>query len=101
MDEIVTDLVYLNNYLNKNYFTVSLNNCLLKIYNNDFAIRIQLLLIDKEFKPDEGINLLYKSLGNSLLLVGDTKIKKLYFSEDFKEYKTINEIEIENKEDIS
>ena len=100
MDEMVTDLVYLNSYLNKNYFAVSLNNGLLKIYNDDFASRIPLLLIDKEFEHDEGINSLYKSLGNTLLLVGNTKIKKLYFSEDFKEYKAINEFKIENKEDI-
>lgn len=100
MDEMVTDLVYLNNYLNKNYFAVSFNNGLLKIYNDDFAHRIPLLIIDKEFEPGEGINSLHKSLGNTLLLVGNTKIKKVYFSEDFKEYKVINEIEIENKEEI-
>jgi len=100
MDEMVTDLVYLNNYLNKNYFAVSFNNGLLKIYNDDFANRIPLLIIDKEFEPGEGINSLYKSLGNTLLLVGNTKIKKIYFSEDFKEHKVINEIEIENKEEI-
>ena len=100
IDEMVTDLVYLNNYLNKNYFAVSFNNGLLKIYNDDFANRIPLLIINKEFEPNEGINSLQKSLGNTLLLVGNTKIKKVYFSEDFKEYKVINEIEIENKEEI-
>lgn len=100
MDEIVTDLVSLSNYLNKNYFAVSFNNGLLKIYNDDFANRIPYLIIDKEFEPGEGINSLYKSLGNTLLLVGNTKIKKVYFSEDFKEHKVIKEIEIENKEEI-
>ena len=99
MDEMVTDLVYLNNYLIKNYFAVSFNNGLLKIYNDDFANRIPLLIV-KEFEPGEGINSLYKSLGNTLLLVGNTKIKKVYFSEDFKEHKVINEFEIENKEEI-
>jgi hypothetical protein len=55
-------------------------------------------MIIKEFEPNEGINSLYKSLTNTLLLVGNSKIKKIIFSEDYKEYKIINEIEIKDKD---
>lgn len=96
-DGIVTDLISLGNYISKNYFAVSFNNGLLKIYNDDFTHRIPITII-KEFEPNEGINSLYKSLTNHLLLVGNSKIKKIIFSEDYKEYKIINEIEIEDKD---
>lgn len=96
-DGIVTDLISLGNYISKNYFAVSFNNGLLKIYNDDFAHRIPINII-KEFEPNEGINSLYKSLANTLLLVGNSKIKKIIFSEDYKEYKIINEIEIKDKD---
>ena len=96
-DGIVTDLIALGNYISKNYFAVSFNNGLLKIYNDDFAHRIPIMII-KEFEPNEGINSLYKSLTNILLLVGNSKIKKIIFSEDYKEYKIINEIEIKDKD---
>ena len=69
-DGIVTDLIALGNYISKNYFAVSFNNGLLKIYNDDFAHRIPIMII-KEFEPNEGINSLYKSLTNTLLLVGN------------------------------
>jgi hypothetical protein len=55
-------------------------------------------MIIKEFEVNEGINSLYKSLTNTLLLVGNSKIKKIIFSEDYKEYKIINEIEIKDKD---
>ena len=96
-DGIVTDLVSLGNFIKKNYFAVCFNNGLLKIYNDDFAHRIPIMII-KEFEPNEGINSLYKSLTNTLLLVGNSKIKKIIFSEDYKEYKIINEIEIKDKD---
>ena len=96
-DGIVTDLISLGNYINKNYFAVSFNNGLLKIYNDDFADRIPITII-KEFEPNEGINSLNRSLANTLLLVGNSKIKKIIFSEDYKEYQIINEIEIKEKD---
>ena len=94
--ENITDLCFLNNYINKNYFAVSFNNGLLKVYNDNFEDRIPKLVI-KEFESSEGINYLHKSLGNSLLVVGNSKIIKIFFSEDFKEYKIIDEIKFKEQ----
>ena len=94
--EKITDLCFLNNYFNKNYFAVSFNNGLLKVYHDNFEDRIPKLVI-KEFESGEGINYLHKTLGNSLLVVGNSKIVKLFFSEDFKEYKIIDEIEFKEQ----
>ena len=91
--EFITDLCPLDNYLKKNYFAVSFNTGLLKIYNDDFDNKIPINII-KEFETHEGINFLYKSSGRSLLLISNSKIKKLFFSEDLKEYNIINEIEV-------
>ena len=92
-NEIVTDICPLGNYIEKNYFAVSFNTGLLKIYNDNLENRIPITII-KEFEPNEGINSLYKLIGNNLLLVGNSRIKKIYISEDFKEYKVINDIEV-------
>ena len=92
-DEIVTDLCSLGNYAEKNYFAISFNTGQLKIYNDNFENRIPVTII-KEFEPYEGINSLYRTIGNNVLLVGNSQIKKIYLSEDFKEYRIINEIEV-------
>ena len=90
-DEYLTDLCFLNNYKDKNFFAASFNNGLLKIYNDNFDNRIPLTII-KEFEINESINSLQKSTENSLLLVSNLKIKKIQFSDDFIEYKVIKEI---------
>ena len=95
MNEKITDICSLHKYMDKNYFAVSFNNGLLKIYDDDFS-GIPSKII-KEFEKTEGINSLCKSLGHSLLLIGNTKIKKLYLSEDLEEYKIISEIDIQDK----
>ena len=64
---------------------------MLKIYNDNFENRIPITII-KEFEIKESINSLQKSSDNSLLLVGNSKIKKIQFSDDFTEYKVIKEI---------
>ena len=92
INETVTDLCPLHNYNGKNNFAVSFNNGLLKIYNDDFENRIPINIID-EFEKNEGINSLYKSYGKSLILIGNSKVKKINLSEDLKEYKILNEIE--------
>jgi hypothetical protein len=95
MNEKITDICPLHKYMEKNYFAVSYNNGLLKIYDDDFnGIPNKII---KEFGKTEGINSLCKSLGHSLLLIGNTKIKKLYLSEDLEEYKIISEIDIQDK----
>ena len=95
--ENITDLCPLfNNYINKNYFAVSYNNGLLKIYNDDFENRIPFKII-KEFGEREGINSLYKSGKKSLILVGYSKIKKIRFYDNLNEYKVINEFNFENQ----
>ena len=87
--EQVTDLVYLHKYNNKNYFGLSFNNGKLKIYNDDFEKR-PIKIFD--IFPNERINYLYKSFGNHLIVVGNSKIKKLYISENIEECKVLNEI---------
>jgi len=90
--DYLTDLCFLNNYMNKNYYATSFKNGLLKIYDDNFENRVPITII-KEFEVNESINSLEKSENNSLLLVNNTKIKKIQFSDDFKEYKVINIIE--------
>jgi hypothetical protein len=89
--EEVTDIVSLHSYLDKNYFAVSFDNGKLKIYSDNFENKRPIKVI-KEFDPDEGIHSMNKSYGNFLILIGNTKIKKLYLSEDLKHYKVVNEI---------
>jgi hypothetical protein len=74
-DEGVTDLCSLNQYLGKNYFAASFNNGLLKIYNDNFEYKVPILIV-KEFEQYDGINSLYKLGENSLLLIGNSIIKK-------------------------
>ena len=90
--EHLTDICFLNNYMDKNYFAASFNNGLLKIYDDNFEKRIPITII-KEFEACESINSLEKSADNSLLLVNIIKIKKIKFSDNFKEYKVIYAIE--------
>jgi desulfoferrodoxin (superoxide reductase-like protein) len=78
--------------MDKNYFATSFNNGLLKIYNDNFENRVPITII-KEFEVNEGIHSIEKTTDNSLLLVNNLKIKKIKFSDDFKEYKVINIIE--------
>ena len=78
--------------MDKNYFAASFNNGLLKVYDDNFGNRVPIIII-KEFEVNEGINSLGKSKDNSLLLVNNWKIKKIKFSDDYKEYKVINIIE--------
>ena len=87
----VTDIASLQSYMDKNYFAVSFDNGKLKIYNDNFENKRPINVI-KEFDPDEGIKSMNKSYGNFLILIGNTKIKKIYLSEDFKHYKVVNEI---------
>ena len=96
INENITDLCPLFNYNGENYFAVSYDSGLLKIYNDDFENRIPKKII-KEFEKNKGINSLYKSNNVSIYLVGNSKIKKIRFSENLNEYKIINEIEIENQ----
>jgi hypothetical protein len=93
INEYLTDICSLKNYNNNYYFAVSFNNGLLKIYNDDFNNRIPIMII-KEFESNEGINSISKISENTLLLIGNSIIKKINISEDFKEYKVINKIEI-------
>ena len=94
--DYITDICPLFDYKGKNHFAVSLGNGILKIYNDDFDSRIPINII-KEFDEDEGINSLYKCSRKSIILVGNTKIKKIFFSEDLEKYKVINEIESKNQ----
>ena len=95
-DEGVTDLCSLNQYLGKNYFAASFNNGLLKIYNDNFEYKVPILIV-KEFEQYDGINSLYKLGENSLLLIGNSIIKKIKFFEDYSQYEIINEIEIKDQ----
>ena len=95
-NENLTDLCSLFNYNGKNYFAVSFDSGLLKIYNDDFENRIPLKII-KEFEKNEGINSLNKSTRHSIFLVGNSKIMKIQLSEDLKDYKILNVINIENQ----
>ena len=94
--EVLTDISFLNNYMDKNYFSASFNNGLLKIYDDNFDNRSPITII-KEFEVNEGINSLEKSTDNSLLVISNLKIKKIKFSDDFKFYKVINIIEIKDQ----
>ena len=95
-NEGVTDLCSLNQYLGKNYFAASFNNGLLKIYNDDFQYKIPILIVN-EFEQYDGINSLYKLGENSLLLIGNSIIKKIKFFEDYTHYEIIIEIEIKDQ----
>ena len=66
------------NYAEKNYFAISFNTGQLKIYNDNFENRIPVTII-KEFEPYEGINSLYITIGNNVLLVGNLQIKKFIY----------------------
>ena len=77
--------------MDKNYFAVSFDNGKLKIYNDNFESKRPINVI-KEFDPDEGIKCMNKTYGNFLILIGNTKIKKIYLSDDLKNYKLISEI---------
>ena len=96
ISDIVTDICPLYNYLDNNYFAVSFNTGLLKIYNDNFDNKMPIKII-KEFEEYESINCLYKSLGNSLILVSNSKIKKINLSQDLKEYSVINKIEVKDE----
>ena len=73
-------------YEDKIYFAVSFDNGLLKIYNDDFDNRIPINII-KIFEENEGIISLQKSSGNTLLLIGISKIKRINFSQNLLDYK--------------
>ena len=91
-NEKITDLCPLHKYMNINYFAVSYNNGLLKIYDDQFNGRPKKII--KEFEKAEGINSLYKCSGHSILLIGHTTIKKIYLSEDLNDYRIISQINI-------
>lgn len=95
-EEKVTDLCSLYEYNNKNHFAVSYRNGILKIFNDDFENRRPINKIC-EFEPNEGINSIFKLYGKSILLIGNSKIKKINLSDDFKEYNIINEIEVSDQ----
>ena len=95
-EEKVTDLCALYEYNNKNHFAVSYRNGILKIFDDDFENRRPINKIT-EFEPNEGINSIFKLYGKSILLIGNSKIKKINLSEDFKEYNIINEIEVNDQ----
>ena len=95
-EEKVTDLCALYEYNNKNHFAVSYRNGILKIFNDDFENRRPINKIC-EFEPNEGINSIFKLYGKSILLIGNSKIKKINLSDDFKEYNIINEIEVSDQ----
>ena len=91
--EKVTDLCPLHNYNGKQHFAISFNNGLLKIYNDDFINKIPINII-KIFEGNEEIISLQKSSGNSLLLVGISKIKRIDLSPNLLNYKILNEIDL-------
>ena len=90
-NEKVTDLCPLHEYKSKQHFAVSFNNGLLKIYNDDFNNRIPINKI-QIFEENEEIISLQKSSGNSLLLIGISKIKRINLSQNLLNYKILNEI---------
>ena len=92
----ITDIISLFNHNGKNHFAVSFDNGLLKIYNDEFENRIPIQII-REFEDKEGINSIYKCSRKSLMLVGNTKIKKILLSENLSEYKVINKIELKDQ----
>ena len=94
--EKVTDLCPLHNYNDKLHFAISFNNGLLKIYNDDFNNRIPINII-KVFEENEEIISLQKSSGNSLILVGISKIKRIYLSQNLLNYKFLNEIDLSDQ----
>ena len=94
--EKVTDLCPLHDYKGKHHFAVSFNNGLLKIYNDDFNNRIPMNIIEI-FEKDEEIISLQKSSGNSLLLMGITKIKRINLSQNLLDYKILNEIDLKDQ----
>ena len=94
--EIITDICPLFYYKEKNYYAVSYNNGLLKIYDDDFKKRVPFKII-KEFEEKEGINSLFKSSKKILILVGYSKIKKIKFSDNLEDYQIITEFELENQ----
>jgi hypothetical protein len=59
----VTDICFLNNCMDKNYFATSFNNGLLKIYDDNFENRVPINII-KEFEVNEGINSIEKTTDN-------------------------------------
>ena len=95
-NEKVTDLCPLHDYNGKSHFAVSFNNGLLKIYNDDFNNRIPINKIEI-FEDNEEIISLQKSSGNSLLLTGITKIKRINLSQNLLNYKLLNEIDLKSQ----
>ena len=91
--ENITDLCFLHNFDDKNYFAVSYSSGLLKIYKDDFD-KFPVKTIS-EF--EEKIQFLYKSFGNTIIVVGNSKIKHIDLSDNCKEYNIISEIEIKNE----
>ena len=89
----IINLVPLHHFMGKNYFAVGFNDGLLKIYNDDFENRIPIKRI-QVFEESEELLYLSKSSEKSLLLVSYSKIKKISFSPDFKNYQVINSMEI-------
>ena len=95
--ENITDICPLFSYNSKNYFAVSYDSGVLKIYNDDFKNRVPKKIIEKLFEKREGIISLYKSGKKALILVGYSKIKKIIFSEDLENYKVLYQIQMENQ----
>ena len=95
-NEKVTDLCPLHDYKGKHHFAVSFNNGLLKIYNDDFNNRIPINIIEI-FEKNEDIISLQKSSGNSLLLTGISKIKRINLSQNLLDYKMLNEIDLKDQ----
>ena len=95
--ENITDICPLFVYNSRNYFAVSYDSGVLKIYNDDFKHRVPIKIIEKLYEKREGIISLYKSGKNSLMLVGYSKIMKIIFSENLENYKVLYEIKMENQ----
>ena len=95
--ENITDICPLFVYNSRNYFAVSYDSGVLKIYNDDFKRRVPIKIIEKLFEKREGIISLYKSGKNSLILVGYSKIMKIIFYENLENYKVLYEIKMENQ----
>ena len=93
--ESITDLCFLHNYNGINYFAVSYSTGVLKIFKDDFENKIPETTI--EF--GEKIVFLSKSFKNTIIVVGNSKIKHIDLSDNCQEYKIINEIEMKNKND--
>ena len=67
-------------------------------YNDDFNNRIPINKIEI-FEDNEEIISLQKSSGNSLLLTGITKIKRINLSQNLLNYKLLNEIDFKSQID--